>query len=217
MVRWFEKSRIVTHSFYFDHLNSGFDKIGLQFYITSLCQVILKNFMKLYLTFNNDIFTKSYRYGEFTQEDIAANYDNFVLIYKYTRYPHEKLGRVEDNDFKYNIPPKWSNLEGLCRMYADFREDLRRLTDCVNKFNKLTVTQKTKDVLDVFEYSGNLDELVQTIDELVGKYYKQFSETSRLEELKLEQEVIKSRVTADKSSFVLQLAGLALALLFGYK
>jgi hypothetical protein len=195
VLRWYDTDKHSCAQFFYDHLTKYTSK-SIQFWITNYCQCLLKNFMRLYLTFNNDVFETSYKYGTFTQEELRKNIPNFRILRDFTRYPVHLLDFIDtdfcDNskEFKFKIPPKWSNLKTLCRAYADFKSDHIRLTSVMEKFNRLN-TVKSEIISSVFQMSDHdLSLLEQKVNQFYGSRFLN-PVSQKIEELYVEKELIK--------------------------
>jgi hypothetical protein len=217
ILTWYERDLKTTAEFFYRNLQT-FSKQGVQFYITVLCQCILKNVMKLYLTFNNRNFDRSYKYGSFSREDLLKSEDNFRLIKKFTRYNNGVFGSIESDisnflSFKIKIFPQFDNMGVICQNYSEFRSDILRLQAVMDKIKRLR-----KDYGGSFEIQNfyindymTLTDLEAVVNQLYGKFF-----SKELRKIQLESELIDKKQGYENNNFMLQLGLLGLTIASQY-
>ena len=174
--------------------------------------------MKLYLTFNNRNFDRSYKYGSFSREDLLKSEDNFRLIKKFTRYNNGVFGSIESDisnflSFKIKIFPQFDNMGVICQNYSEFRSDILRLQAVMDKIKRLR-----KDYGGSFEIQNfyindymTLTDLEAVVNQLYGKFF-----SKELRKIQLESELIDKKQGYENNNFMLQLGLLGLTIASQY-
>jgi hypothetical protein len=221
LLRWYETDTVTTAPWFYENVMK-FSKNGIRWYLTSYLQCVMKNFMKLYLTFNNDIFNETYRYGGFLQQDFVKNRENFNMLEKYTRLRADQFGIIHEenfSNFKFKVRPSWNNLRTICEWYSDFRSDVTRLSKLTKQLNALKIDDPKK--LEKVFYAHDLDELEKMAYKTIGAVslgesqlkMAKLLKSKKREDIVLETKLFEMKTEDRKSGFAFQIALLALTLL----
>jgi hypothetical protein len=178
----------------------------------------MKNLVRLFLTFNNNIFNSSYKYRSYTDRDLEKNIKNFELLERFSRFPYQ-WGNPSDIDFvHFKIHPTQQNIYAILRHYSEFRDDVERLEHIMLQYKSLRQhSPNDKDVLSLFDFADNLDDLEDMVYHLFSMN-KMVTPSSfqHMEVLKLEKKVVAAKSALQNDGFMLQIAGIGLALLVSY-